>query len=50
MAYTDLRLLTLFPPPPQGFQNKTVSETSLPLEELDNLIEEVQVYFNVVCL
>lgn len=37
-------------PPLQGFQNKTVSETSVPLEELDNIIEEVPVYFNVVCL
>lgn len=34
----------------QGFQNKTLSETSLPLEEIDNLIEEVQVDFNMVCL
>lgn len=32
----------------QGFQNKTVFETSLQADELNNLIEEVQLDFSTL--
>lgn len=44
IAYSNLNVVTLVSF--QGFQNKSVSETSLQAEELDNVIEEVQLDFS----
>lgn len=44
IAYSKVNVVTLVSF--QGFQNKSVSETSLQAEEPDNVIEEVQLNFS----